>query len=95
MNGPTVAGLKYPTRYDRQAYHAKFGIVNWLTRVGISNPAEQDRLIDKFLELHNFVPKNDGVKDADRVKASFVSNRFGEFTKFVLNDKPAEQAPTW
>ena len=90
-----VQGLKYPTRYDRQAYHANYGIVNWFTKIGITDQRQQSELMEKFLTSNNFVPKTDGNKDIGRVKASFISNRFSDFTKFVLDNKPAPVAQTW
>lgn len=86
--------LRYPTRHDRPSYHAQYGILNWLEKVGITDHQQQDKLIDDFLATKDF-KLNGKDKDATKVKASFISNRFGEFSKFVLNNKPEEQEQTW
>ena len=80
---------RHPTRHDKQSYHAHYGVVNWLVKIGVTEKEDQNDLIERFLEDNNFVMKAT-TKEPIQVKASFISNRFKEFTKFVFQNSKME-----
>lgn len=78
-----------PNKYDSDSKHAYYGIFFWFsTYTEIKDNSVQKGLVDWFLQDWGFVaPTNCGKKGIKAAKATFISNRWESFKKYVLLNK--------
>lgn len=67
-----------PTRFSARYKHTDYGINNWFNKSGIKDQQLKERLCVAFLKDHGF-----DFKGSRQKQRSFISNRFGQFVKYV------------
>ena len=72
---------KPATRYDKETYHAQYGIVNWFKGKGIYDLDVIKECMYVFCENYNFDMSK--IKKEEKVSV-WIQNRFSIFKSFVV-----------